>query len=162
MWDSEVSPEVERSRNYGTELNHRCGEVSSHSPLLCPPLAPHTIILLPCACYIGYTYRILHGKFGRTVFSYELLTFLQKSKGWDFWYKNSVPWNTVQSIFHVVLCLLDTETFVIDSAVLAFYFKSFWNAKFSKKWSLHTTKLTWQKQRRIFLVRTFSKNYNED
>ena len=42
VWDSEVSPEVERSRNYGTEMNHRCGEVSSLSPRLCPHLAPHT------------------------------------------------------------------------------------------------------------------------
>ena len=138
MWDSEVSPKVERSRNYGTELNHRCGEVSSLSPLLCHPLAPHTIILLPCACYIGYTYRILHGKFGRTVFSYELLTFLQKSKEWDFWYKNSVTGNTVQSIFHVVLCLLDTETFIIDSASLLFKI-------FLKCWNLHKMVATHRK-----------------
>ena len=42
VWDSEVSPEVERSRNYGTEMNHRCGEASSLSPRLCPHLALHT------------------------------------------------------------------------------------------------------------------------
>ena len=85
VWDWEVSPEVERSRNYGTELNHRRGEVSSLSPRLCP--ISH-FILFPCACYIGYTYRILYRKCGRTVFSYELLTYFQKSKEWDFWYKN--------------------------------------------------------------------------
>ena len=55
-------------------------------PLACVPLSH--LILLPCACYIGYSYRILHGKCGRTVFSYELLTYFQKSKEWDFWYKN--------------------------------------------------------------------------
>ena len=59
------------SRNYGTELNHRCGKLAP-SPLACSPLSH--LILLPCACFIGYTYRILHGKCGRTVFSYELLT----------------------------------------------------------------------------------------
>ena len=92
-------------------------------PLACVPLSH--LILLPCACYIGYSYRILHGKCGRTVFSYELLTYFKKSKEWDFWYKNSNLGNTVQSIFHVVLC---------SSLILrAFYFKSFWNAKISKK-----------------------------
>ena len=59
------------SRNYGTELNHRCGKLAP-SPLACFPISH--LILLPCACFIGYTYRILHGKCGRTVFSYELLT----------------------------------------------------------------------------------------
>ena len=93
------------------------GKLAS-SPLACVPYSHH--ILLPCACYIGYTYRILHEKCGRTVFSYELLTYFQKSKEWDFWYKNSDLGNTVQSIFHVVLCLLDTETFIIDSASLLF------------------------------------------
>ena len=92
-------------------------------PLACVPLSH--LILLPCACYIGYSYRILHGKCGRTVFSYELLTYFKKSKEWDFWYKNSNLGYTVQSIFHVVLC---------SSLILrAFYFKSFWNAKISKK-----------------------------
>ena len=57
VWDSEVSPEVERSRNYGTELNHRCGEVSSPSPL--PARVPLShLILLPWACYIGYAYFV--------------------------------------------------------------------------------------------------------
>ena len=125
-----------------------------------PPLAfvplSH-LILLPCACYIGYSYRILHGKCGRTVFSYELLTYFKKSKEWDFWYKNSNLGNTVQSIFHVILC---------SSLILqAFYFKSFWTAKISKKkkkkWQLHTAKLTWQRKRRIFIGGTFGKNYNE-
>ena len=64
------------ARNYDTELNHRCGEVSSLSGLACAPLSH--LILLPCACYIGYTYRILHGKCGRTVFSYELLTYFNR------------------------------------------------------------------------------------
>ena len=72
-------------QSYGTVLNHRCGEVNSLSPRLCP--ISH-LILFPCACYIGYTYRILYRKCGRTVFSYELLTYFQKSKEWDFWYKN--------------------------------------------------------------------------
>ena len=43
-----------------------------------------------------------------------------QSKEWDFWYKNRDLGNTVQNIFHVVLCLLDTETFIIDSANLLF------------------------------------------
>ena len=127
------------------------------SPVACAPISH--LILLPCACYIGYTYRIPHGKCGRTVFSYELLTYFQKSKEWDFWYKNSVPGNTVQSIFHVVLCLLHTETFIIDSASLLF--QIFSNAKISKKWSLHTAKLTWQRKRRIFIVEAFGENYDE-
>ena len=45
-------------------------------PLACVPLSH--LIPLPCACYIGYTYRILHGKCGRTVFSYELLTYFNR------------------------------------------------------------------------------------
>ena len=124
MWDSEVSPKVERSRNYGTELNHRCGEVSSLSPLLCPPLAPHTIILPPCACYIGYTYRILHGKFGRTVFlSCWHTSRNQKSEISDT--KTAFPEIPYKAFS---MCMLHTETFIIDSASLLFqiFFKC-WN-----------------------------------
>ena len=36
--------------------------------------------------------------------THELLAY-QKSKGWDFWYKNNECVNTVRSTFHVVLCL---------------------------------------------------------
>ena len=130
------------NRNYGTELNHGCGKLAP-SPLACFPLSP--LILLPCACFIGYTYRILHGKCGRTVFSYELLT--SDMKEWDFWYKNSDLGKTVPSIFHAVLCLLDTETFIIDSASLLF--QIFLKCLNLKKISLHTAKLTWQRKRRI-------------
>ena len=46
---------------------------------------------------------------------------------WDFWYVNNSGENTVQSTFHVVLCLL--YTFII---LPAFYFKSFQNPKMPK------------------------------
>ena len=80
---------------------------------------------------------------------------LQEIERVRFLIQNSNIGNTVQSIFHVVLC---------SSLILqAFYFKSFWNAKISttKKWQLHTAKLTWQRKRRIFIGGTFGKNYNE-
>ena len=63
------SPKVERSRNYGTELNHRCWESQLPIPSPVPPLSH--IILFSWACYTGYTQRVLHGKCLRTVFSYE-------------------------------------------------------------------------------------------
>ena len=58
------------------------------------------------ACrYKKSRHKIPHGKCMHTVFTHEMLKY-QKSNEWDFWYKNNECVNTIQSTFHVLMCLL--------------------------------------------------------
>ena len=74
---------------------------------VCPPGPWHNCCnkrLVQQSCNI---YRLVHGRCARTVFTHELLTY-QKTNEWVFWYKNDCV-NTVQSTFHVVICLFHTN-----------------------------------------------------
>ena len=59
----------------------------------------------------------------------------QKSNEWDFWYKNNECVNTIQSTFHMLMCLLYIYWNIIILPV--FYFTSFQSAiKNDKNWPL--------------------------
>ena len=62
--------------------------------------------------YVYNKYRILHGKCARTVFTHELWRIRnrtsERSERVRFLIQNNECVNTVQSTFHVVLCLLYT------------------------------------------------------
>ena len=79
--------------------------------------------------------RILHGKCLRTVFTHELLMYQKSnewasaSNEWNFWYKSECV-NTIQSTFHVVLCLLHTYWDTHHFASLLF--QIFQNPKISR------------------------------
>ena len=80
------------------------GFKKSYFPLIRLPSCYRTV------CY--WIYRILHGKCARTVFTHELWRIRnrtsERSERERFLIHNSECVNTVQSTFHVVLCLLYT------------------------------------------------------
>ena len=63
-------------------------------------------------CINGCKYRIIHGKCARTMFTHELWRIRNQTSGRServrFLIQNNECVNTVQSTFHVVLCLLYT------------------------------------------------------
>ena len=82
----------------------------------------------------------------------------QRNQTSERWYKNNECVNTVQSTFHVVLCLLCTYWDIPHFGGLNFYSKSFKNAKICR----YTLTAKWQRKRSInFLVKRFVKNIND-
>ena len=108
------------------------------------------------ACIENTSWKVLaYGIYARVVHVSEIER-VRAANEYDFWYKNNECVNTVQSTFHVVLCLLYTYRDI-------HHFGGLFILNLSKMLICrYTLAAKWQRKRSIsFLVKTFVKNRND-